>query len=138
MRRTSIAMILTAAILAWPLLMESGCGGDASETGSVSTASGNPNAVSPEDRAARLAAQNNLRNAQMAQESYYAENERYASSASELQTMDPRLNSKIQVINGSGSGFEMSIEASDSAKTVYIIRRSNSKVERVDGNGNSW
>ncbi|MFA5810314.1 MAG: hypothetical protein WC935_08295 [Thermoleophilia bacterium] len=138
MRKEILSTLLMVAILMTPAIMQSSCGDDTGGAGSTGTASESSKAVSAEDRAARIAAQTQLRNAQMSQEGYFAENGRYASTAADLRTVDQRLNAKLQVVSGSSSDYEMSIEASDSAKTVYIIRRSGSKVVHVDENGNSW
>jgi hypothetical protein len=74
----------------------------------------------------------------MAQEEYYVENERYASSAAELKSIDERLNSKVEVVSGSARGYEMKITANDSNQTVYIIRQTETRIERVDGEGDPW
>ena len=138
MRRTSIILFLTVAILVLPLLLVSGCSLTSTDTDSAGTSANSSNAVSPEDRAARIAAQTQLRNAQMTQEGYFAENGRYASTVADLRTVDQRLSAKVQIVNGSASGYEMSMEASDSQQTVFIIRKNGSKTEHVDENGNSW
>ncbi|MFA6000506.1 MAG: type IV pilin protein [Thermoleophilia bacterium] len=138
MRRTSIALFLTTAVLALPLLTVSGCNDESTDTGSAGTAVSISNEVSPQDRAARIAAQSQLRNAQMAEEGYFAQNGRYASTAADLRSVDQRLSAKIQVQSGSASGYEISIEASDSARSVFIIRKNGSRTEHIDENGDSW
>jgi len=120
------------------LLPGTGCG-DTADTGmSTSTASTTATSNTAQNRAARLAAESQLRNAQMAQDAYYAENNRYASTTAELKSMDARLNAKIEVMSGSTKGYEMKITANDSSQTVYIIRHTGSRIERVDGEGNPW
>lgn len=93
---------------------------------------------SPEDKPAQLAARSQLEMAKTAQENYFNLHQTYAGSFEELKEMNPRLATRINVAYGDKDDFEISITASDSAKTVYIIRKSGGRVERRDGNGNPW
>lgn len=93
---------------------------------------------SAQDRAAKLAAQTQLRNALTDQEMYYTENERYAASASQLKSVDDKLSGKVVVESGTATSYEMSVTANDSAGTKYIVRRTSAGVQRLDGDGNSW
>ncbi|MHB9112783.1 MAG: type IV pilin protein [Thermoleophilia bacterium] len=120
------------------LVLISGCGDSADTATSTGTTSTTATTSNAQDRAARLAAESQLRNAQMAQEEYYVENERYAATTAELKSIDTRLNPKVEVISGSAKGYEMKITANDSSQTVLIIRQTGSRIERVDGEGNSW
>lgn len=95
-------------------------------------------AESPQDKAARLAARSQLEAARAAQESYFSQHQEYAGSFEELKEESPRLNNAIEVAYGNEEGFEISITASDSARTVYLLRKSGSGIERRDGSGNSW
>lgn len=133
---TLLAATIAVSLMILSLLPGTGCG-DTADTG-TSTASTTATSNTAQDRAARLATQSQLRNAQMAQDAYYAENNRYASTTTELKSMDARLNAKIEVMSGSAKGYEMKITANDSSQTVYIIRHTGSRIERVDGEGNSW
>lgn len=126
-------ILCLAAVLAFP-----GCGDTTDTSTSTGTASAPATATTPQDHAAQLAAQSQLRNAQMAQEAFFAEKERYASTTAELKGMDAHLNPKIELISGTASTFEMKITANDTSHTVYIIRRTASRIERVDGEGNPW
>lgn len=110
----------------------SGCGGEDEKPAATAVA------PSPQDKAARLAAQAQLTTAQAAQESYFSQNQTYASTLDELKQANPRLNDRIAVNRGDDDGYEITITASDSAGTVYIIRKSGSRIERRDGDGNSW
>ncbi len=140
LRHRNLAILLAAAALLSPLSFA--CGGD---TGTV-TAGGMPTnttgagsgTAASQDRAAQLAAQTQLRNAQTDQESYYTVNRRYAATSGELRTVDPHLNTRVQVTNGSSDGYEMSIIADDSAHSVFIIRKAGGETEQVDGKGNPW
>lgn len=121
------------------LVFTAGCGESSdSGTSTGSTSASTSTSNTSQDRAARLAAQSQLRNAQMAQEEYYVENERYAGTAAELKTIDEKLNPKLEVISGGARGYEMKITANDSSQTVYILRQTESRIERVDGEGNPW
>lgn len=115
----------------------SGCGGDESTNTTEPTVATSTTSTT-QDRAARLAAQSQLRNAQMSQEQYYVENERYAATTAELKSIDDRLHQKVEVMSGNTTGYEMKITANDSSQTVYIIRKTESRIERVDGEGNPW
>lgn len=131
---------MTAIIVAVLMILSSwagmGCGDVSSISPSTETTANAGN--SPQDRAARLAAQSQMRNAQMAQEAYFVDNNRYASTMAELRSMDAYLNQKVEVTGGNTSGYEMRITASDSTGTVYIIRQTENRIERVDGEGNPW
>jgi len=135
--RAILLAFFTAGIVVVLLSPVAGCGDSAEVATNTANESVTVAADAPQDRAALLAAESQLRNAQMAQEAYYAENERYARTTSELKTMDTRLNPKVEVTSG-GGGYEMQITAGDSAQTVYIIRKTGSRIERVDEDGNSW
>lgn len=129
---------LAGAIIVFAMaLAPISCGDTGDETATQDSAKKSVQ-ESAQDRAARLAAQTQLRNAQTSQEVYYAENQRYASSASELKTVDDRLSPKVEVRSGGEEGFEISIVAADEQNTIYIIRKTSSRVEFVDGEGNSW
>lgn len=117
----------------WPVM---GCDDTPETSTSMETIA--TTSTTPQDRAARLAAQSQLRNAQMAQEAYYAENNEYASTTAELKTMDSRLSARVEVTGGSANGYEMKITASDNDQTVYIIRQTENRIERLDGEGNPW
>ncbi|MEW6019566.1 MAG: hypothetical protein AB1760_16015 [Pseudomonadota bacterium] len=137
--RQQLCTALCAAALTTAPILTAGCGIGTSETSSGTSADGSGSrTASEDDRAARLAAQSQLRNAQTAQEAYYAENEVYAANPAQLSSIEARLSPKLKITRGDMSGYEMSIAASDSAGTVYIVRRTSSGVERVDGEGNSW
>jgi Tfp pilus assembly protein PilE len=129
---------VAAVLLSAAAVMLTSCGDESTDTGTASSSAADSRVANAEDRAARIAAQSSLRNAQMNQEAYFAENGKYASSFSTLKTIDDRLNMKIKVIKGDSNGYEMSIEAADSDNTVYIVRRTGSRVEHVDENDNSW
>lgn len=136
-RNKSLHILIAALALAFVLLLLAGCGDD---SGSGSD-SGNPleeRTLSAEDKAARLAAQTQLRNAQMSMETYYVENGTYPSSASQLKEVDPRMSANVKVVSGSGSGYEISLEANDSDRTVYIVRKTGSRTEHIDEEGNAW
>ncbi|MHB8792037.1 MAG: hypothetical protein ACYC6O_01675 [Thermoleophilia bacterium] len=115
-----------------------GCGGEESTDTGASTVATTSTTNTAQDRAARLAAESQLRNAQMAQEEYFVENERYAATTAELKSIDDRLHPKVEVVSGSSRGYEIKITASDSSRTVYIIRQTENRIERVDGEGNPW
>jgi len=74
----------------------------------------------------------------MAQEQYYVENERYAKTAAELKSIDSHLNPKIEITSGSAHTYEMKLTASDSQNTIFILRQTGNRVERVDGEGDPW
>ncbi|MHB8858661.1 MAG: hypothetical protein ACYC6Z_04145 [Thermoleophilia bacterium] len=127
-----MACLIATALIA-VTLTQAGCGsGSSAETGSASTK------ASAEDRAARLAAQIQLRNAQTAQESYYSQNQKYAPSIDALRKGNATVSLKVEIISGDQTGYEMRVTANDSDSTVYIIRKSGPDIERVDGNGNPW
>lgn len=120
--------------------MLAACGGsDGTET-TISQEADAENTAgnTPQDRAARLAAESQLRNAQIAQEQYFAENERYASTTSELASIGQSSSSRVKVVSGDAQGYEMQVTANDSVKTVLIIRKTGTRIERVDGNGDPW
>jgi Tfp pilus assembly protein PilE len=120
-------------------LLASSCGDDSStNAGTTQAATSQSSSDSAQDRAARLAAQTQLRNAQFDQEAYYTSNESYAATTTELKTENPRLNSKVEVVSGDTYGYEIRIEADDAAHTIFIIRKSGSRTEHIDGNGDSW
>ncbi|MCL4474545.1 MAG: hypothetical protein M1455_11555 [Actinobacteria bacterium] len=127
-----MACLIATAVVA-VTMTQAGCGsGSSGETGSTSTK------ASAEDRAARLAAQIQLRNAQTAQESYYSQNQKYAPSIDALRKGNATVSLKVGIISGDQTGYEMRVTANDSDSTVYIIRKSGPDIERVDGNGNPW
>lgn len=133
--KTAFCLLALCSAGVMPL---SGCGDSADTATGADATTATTKTSAAQDRAARLAAQSQLRNAQMAQEEYYVENERYAATTVELKSIDERLNPKVEVISGSARGYEMKITASDSSETVYIIRQTESRIERVDGEGNPW
>lgn len=135
MRIFCAVLLLTAALIV--TLPVFSCG-DEIESPEPSLESAQEKAESAEDKAAALAAQTQLRNAQSAQEVYFTENMKYAPSLAELKTVDARLSPRIVVVKGDSNGYEMSIEASDSAGTKFILRKTGSRIERVDSEGNSW
>ena len=135
----SRATLIAASILFITLpLMLAACGGSGDTTASTETVAANTAGNAPQDRAARLAAESQLRNAQMAQEQYFAENERYASTTSELSSIDQSSGSRVEVVRGDARGYEIQITANDSGKTVLIVRKTGTRIERVDGNGDPW
>ncbi|MBE0429520.1 MAG: hypothetical protein IBX61_06565 [Thermoleophilia bacterium] len=136
--KTPCRTITLAATIALALAALS-CGGDdaGGEDANGAPGSAAP-AEAPEDRAARVAAQTQLRNAQSAQEAYFQANRTYAASSGELAAADPRLSRRVVVERGDETGYEMSIEASDSAGTTFILRKQGARVERIDGGGKSW
>ncbi|MDO8735725.1 MAG: hypothetical protein Q7K29_01390 [Thermoleophilia bacterium] len=140
--QTKISTLLTAAIAAGlfvlALLPGIGCGDTADTPTATGSAATSPTSSTPQDRAAVLAAQAQLRNAQMAQETYYVENERYAATTAELKTTDVHLNPKIELVSGTARTYEMKITANDNNSTVFILRRTENRIERVDGEGNPW
>lgn len=127
-------LILVAGLTASLLPMACGSSSETTTAGSGTTNSNS----SSQDRAARLAAQTQLRNAQMAQEVYFVDNEKYASSTSVLKNSDANVSSKVEVTRGDRNGYEMQVRANDSAQTVFILRKNGSSIERVDENGDSW
>ncbi|MHB1390443.1 MAG: hypothetical protein ACYCXF_04295 [Thermoleophilia bacterium] len=136
MKQHYMVMAVTAVLVM--MLSSLACGADATVTQPpTATAAANPK-DSAQDRAAILAAQTQLRTAQADQETYYSKNGIYAASAAELKSMDARLSAKVEVKSGSATGYEMSVTAGDSAGTKYIMRRTSSGIERLDGDGNSW
>jgi uncharacterized membrane protein YdfJ with MMPL/SSD domain len=128
------ALIAASIILITLPLTLAACGGSSDTTTSPETVTAN----TAQDRAARLAAESQLRNAQMAQEQYFAENERYASTTSELSSIDQSSGSRVEVVRGDARGYEIQITANDSGKTVLIVRKTGTRIERVDGNGDPW
>lgn len=136
MRRHYMVLAVAAALaMALPAFS---CGEDETATQQPGAAAASDLKDSAQDRAAKLAAQTQLRNAQTDQEMYFTENERYAASASELKSVDDRLSGKVVVQSGTATGYEMSVTANDSAGTKYVIRRTSSGIERLDGDGNNW
>ncbi|MHB0867761.1 MAG: hypothetical protein ACYC6B_09805 [Thermoleophilia bacterium] len=131
-------IVLTVAAALAMALSSFACGNDDAVTQQPTATTTSNRQESSQDRAARLAAQTQLRNAQTDQELYYSEKDAYAGSASELKSVDARLSGKVVVDSGSATGYEMSVTASDAAGTKYILRRTSSGVERLDGEGNSW
>lgn len=131
--------ILIAAVFftTFPVTV-TGCSGNGDTTSSPGSSSPASTIVTAQDRAALLAAQSQLRNAQTAQNQYFAEHERYASSTNELKSIDARLNPNLEVNSGGANGYEMQITANDSRKTVLVLRQTGSRIERVDGEGNPW
>jgi len=129
-------MMIIVMLLGGIALLPVGCGDEGSTT--TNTATSEAASVGPQDQAARLAAQSQLRNAQTAQEAYYADNERYASSTNALKSVAQGLSSKVEVTRGDTTGYEMQVTASDSARTIYIVRKSGSGIDRIDGNGDPW
>ena len=127
----AVAVILAAAPL--------GCSSGQEDQTQTAQASGTTTAVdNTRDRAARLAAQTQLRNAQTDEAMYFTENQTYAPTAVALKTADPRLSPKVKVVRGDAASFEISITADDSQGTVYIIRTTGPRTDRVDGSGNNW
>ena len=136
--KSNITLILAAAMAAISLtviLLQAGCGSSSSAADTINPAAAN---ASAEDKAAKLAAQVQLRNAQMAQESYYSQHQNYAPTIDVLKAANPALNVKVEVVSGDATSFEMRVTANDSAHTVYIIRKNGSDIARVDGNDNPW
>lgn len=128
--------IIVAVLMILSLWAGMGCGDVSNISTSTETTATASN--SPQDRAARLAAQSQMRNAQMAQEAYFVDNNRYASTMAELKSIDAYLNKNVEVTGGNASSYEMRVTASDSTGTVYIIRQTENRIERVDGEGNPW
>ena len=129
-------MIIVAILIIFSLWPGMGCDDAANISISIETPANAGN--SAQDRAAGLAAQSQLRNAQIAQESYFVEYNSYASTMDELESVDPYLSQKVEVISGDASSYEMQVTASDSNQTVYIIRQTENRIERTDGEGNPW
>ncbi len=127
-----LASFIATAFIA-VTLTQAGCGSNSG----VQTSPADTKA-STEDKAAELAAQIQLRNAQVAQETYYSKNQKYAPTIDALRKGNATLNLKVDVVNGDKTGYEMRVTANDSNSTVYIIRKHGSDIERVDGNGNPW
>ncbi len=130
------ALLLTVVGAAF---LATGCDGpgDSATTAAIAADSAAGNNT-PQDRAAKLAAQSQLRNAQTAQEVFFVNHERYATSTAELRGEDPGVSVKVEVTKGTADGFEMQVKANDAGGTLFILRKNGTRIERVDGNGDSW
>ncbi len=137
-RRRTAGLAALALLTAVMLLAISGCGGSSTATDTTAGPAAVAGGTTPQDQAAHLAAQAQLRNAQTAQESYYAENERYAVSLDELKSASPGMTVRVEVTRGDKTGYEMRVTSNDSTHTVFILRKNGSRIERVDSNGNNW
>jgi hypothetical protein len=123
-----------AAILLVIWLAACGAGNDESLAGDETTLV----TENSTDRAAIVAAQTMLQKAQTAQEAFFSRNQRYASTIEDLKKEDSGVSPRVTISSGDAAGYEMRIEASDSARTTLVIRKSGSRVERTKSSGGGW
>lgn len=115
---------------------DDGGNGSGDGTAAVGGAAKTVNTVA--DQAARLAAETQLRNAQSAQASFFLRNQRYAASNVELRSSGVPVSPKVQVASADEKGYEMSVEVNDQARTKLTVRKTETRTERTDSEGNSW
>lgn len=132
MKRPRIAFLVLLVLIVF--LTAPGCEDGEPGAGQTATSAADDAA----DRAALLAAQTLLLNAQSAQEAYFAANGTYAATAEQLNSPDRRLRTEVKFISGDAKGYEMQVQANDAGGTILIIRKSGVRVERVDGGGERW
>ncbi len=134
-RRPVIALI--ALLLGCWLLPAAGCGGEGPAGDTAPPATG-ATTTGADERAALLAAQTVLENAEALQEEYYRMHGSYAASVAELKTVNPRINPMLEITGGDTSGYEMRATAADSGHTVLILRKHDGRVERLVAGDGSW
>ncbi len=135
LQKKVLPLVLLLMIL--PLACSAGQSGQTqANTGGRTEAS--ENASLAQGQAAELAAQTQLRNVQTDENEYFSTHQAYAPSAAALRELDPHINPKVNIVKGGADNFEINIEADDSQKTVYIIRKTGDLIERVDSNGHPW
>ncbi len=134
--KTRYLPALAMAAVAVAAVLPAGCG-SGQQTQTVTPAAAT-STFGTDDAAAQLAAQTLLRNTQAGEESYFAAHGAYPATAAQLRSADPRLSPQVSVISGDAGGYQISVTASDSGRTIYTIRKSGGRVTYVDNNGNPW
>lgn len=128
-------LFILALLMAAPVLS---CGSGDGDTNAAAPASAARTAPSQTDQAARLAAQTQLRSAQTAQESYFASHQTYAGTVEQLRGAGTPVSPKLKIISGDGKGYEMSVEINNEAHTTLSVKKTDTRTERTDSDGNTW
>lgn len=81
--------------------------------------------MDPVDRAYLAAAKSYLKQAEIAQEIYVLDHNRYAASLDQLRTEDPALPGSVRVASSSRSGYLIEARARDSGSTVFSLEKQN-------------
>ncbi len=114
-------------------------GGGQTQASTAGNSTGEAQVVSTaRQQAAELAAQIQLINAEADEGAFFKRHQTYAPSAAALRAEYPHISTKVNVVRGSAAGFEISIQADDLRKTIYIISKTGDLIERVDGDGQPW
>jgi hypothetical protein len=48
------------------------------------------------------------------------------------------LSPRVKVVSGDNKGYEMSVEVNNQEYTTLSVKKTESRIERTDSDGNSW
>lgn len=133
-RPVRICTFILALLLAAPVLS---CGSDGGDTAATS-GSATKTVASQAEQAARLAAQTQLKSAQSAQDTYFSLHQTYAATAEQLRGAGVPLSPRVKVVSGDSKGYEMSVEVNNQEHTTLSVKKTESRIEHTDSDGNSW